>query len=338
MTAPQPRRLEAEQVKALLASQSNDLLAYLLPGGRMVSGEYRARGPDGSLWAVQVTGSKAGAWISGQAGLAGRSYLSLIRDIACDGDHLRAYKFALQFIGEDTAPLPRATPRAVRPIAAPDPASNGLGIYLHADEFNWNNPVGRYLQNRGIEPELFDRPIRVLRYHRTLHNAECRAALPGMLAAIVDPQTSRQIALHRTWLDGPPWRKAAVRTPKKVLGPYGGGLIPLTRGASGCAWRKAPDGDWLLLAEGIENALAVAGDEPDYRAAAYVSANNLLQLRLPAAFKKICLVVDRDGENWSVTEDREIALEQWRTEGRSVGIWEPPEGVKDAADYVKEYS
>jgi len=63
-----------------------------------------------------------------------------------------------------------------------------------------------------------------------------------------------------------------------------------------------------------------------------------VQLRLPDAFTKICLVIDRDGENWSVTEDREIALEQWRLEGRRVGLWEPPEGVKDAADYVKEYS
>jgi len=337
MTAP--RRLDAEQVKALLTSQSADLLALLLPGGRTVGGEYRARGPDGSTWAVQVTGSKAGAWISGSAGLAGRSYLSLIRDIACEGDHLRAYKFALRFVGEDvTVPLPRTLPRAVPRPADADPRDNGLGIYLHGEPFDWTNPVGLYLQNRGIDPALFERPIRVLRYHRTLHNAESGRLLPGMLAAIVDPQTSKQIALHRTWLDGPPWRKAAVRTPKKVWGPFGGGLIPLTRGHSGKPWKQAPDGDCLLLAEGIENALAVAGDEPDYRCAAYVSANNLVQLRLPDAFRTICLVIDRDGENWSVTEDREIALEQWRLEGRSVGLWEPPEGVKDAADYVKEYS
>jgi len=80
----------------------------------------------------------------------------------------------------------------------------------------------------------------------------------------------------------------------------------------------------------------VAQLEPDWRAIAYVAANNLLELRLPAVFTSVCLVADRDGENWSVTEDRDIAREQWRGEGRAVFDWTPPEGAKDANDFIRE--
>lgn len=329
-------RLDPAQIKARLAMQSRDLLALLLPGGRQVGHEYRARGPDGSTWAVVTEGHKAGHWITGQGGLAGQSLLSLIRDVCCEGDHKRAFRFALSFIGEVPGPLPSghaaASPHTKRPS---QPGDNGMGIYLHAHAFEWGNPVGLYLQGRGIDPGLLERPPRTLRYHPALWCDEVRAHLPAMVAAINAPDSGQQTAIHRTWLAGPPWRKAPLETPKKVRGSSKGGSIHLTRGTSGKPWRQAPDGDRLLLAEGIENALAVACDEPDWRAAAYVASNNLLALRLPAVFRDICLVVDRDGENWSVTEDREIALEQWRLEGRRVWIWEPPPDTKDAADYVK---
>ena len=338
-------RLDPDAVKALLAASADEVLARVLPGGKVHGNEYRATGPDGSKWAVVIRGAKTGAWqCYGSAGVAGRSFLSLIRDAACQGDHVAAFKWALYFVGgdDDRARLP--PPRSIAQTAAPrtEPApDNGMGIYLRATPFDWSNPVGLYLRGRGIQPGLFPRPPLALRYHAGLWNAERQAHLPAMVAPIMNPETRKQIAIHRTWLQPgghgeTNWIKARVETPKKVRGAFKGGIIPLTRGASGKQWAKAPEGDHLLLAEGIENALSVAQLEPDWRVIAYVAANNLLELRLPSAFTSVCLVADRDGENWSVTEDRDIAQEQWRIEGREVFLWEPPAGVKDANDWIRE--
>jgi Toprim domain-containing protein len=335
-------RLDPDAVKTLLAASADEVLARVLPGGKITGNEYRATGPDGSKWAVVVRGSKAGAWqCYGSAGVAGRSFLSLIRDAACQGDHVAAFKWALYFVGGDDARARLPPPRSIAQTAPPrtEPATdNGMGIYLRAETFDWDNPVGRYLVGRDIDPALFPRPPFALRYHPGLWNAELQCQLPAMVAPIIDPQTRQQIAIHRTWLErqGRDWVKAHVGTPKKVRGGYKGGVIPLLRGSSGKRWALAPDGDRLLLAEGIENSLSVAQLEPDWRACAYVAANNLLELRLPAVFTGICLVADRDGENWSVTEDRDLAQEQWRIEGREVFLWEPPDGTKDANDWIRE--
>jgi Toprim domain len=335
-------RLDPDAVKALLAASADEILARVLPGGKITGSEYRATGPDGSKWAVVVRGGKTGAWqCYGAAGVAGRSFLSLIRDAACQGDHLAAFQWALAFVGGDEHRARLPPPRSVA-IAAPpqtEPAAdNGMGMYLHAKEFDWGNPVGLYLRGRGIEPAAIGIPA-ALRYHPELWCAERQRKMPAMVAPIINCETRKQTAIHRTWLEPVSpfgWRKAALDTPKKVRGPYKGGMIPLTRGPSGKRWRQAPEGDRLLLAEGIENALSVAQLEPDWRAIAYVAANNLLELKLPSVFTSVCLVADRDGENWSVTEDRDIAREQWRIEGREVHDWTPPPGVKDANDFIRE--
>ena len=335
-------RLDPDQVKALLAASADEVLARVLPGGKVTGSEYRATGPDGSTWAVVIRGHKTGAWqCFGAAGVAGRSFLSLIRDAACQGDHVSAFRWALNFVGGDEYRQRLPPPRSVA-IAAPPTteaaSDNGMAMYLHAQAFDWDNPVGRYLRGRGIAPGALPAPPAALRYHPDLWCAERQRKMPAMIAPIIHCTAGKQTAIHRTWLEQTAfgWRKAHLEVPKKVRGPYKGGFIPLTRGPSGKRWRQAPEGDRLLLAEGIENALSVAQLEPDFRVIAYVAANNLLELRLPTVFSAVCLVADRDGENWSVTEDRAIAIEQWRIEGREVFLWEPPAGTKDANDWIRE--
>src|SRR6185436_10269503 len=115
--APPPRRSrpccnmsgppDPDQVKARLAAAAPGLIATLLPGGRMTGREYRAKGPDGSTWAVVMSGAKAGHWLSGAADLRGRSFLSLIRDAATGGDHRAAFRWALDFLGDPSTPAPR---------------------------------------------------------------------------------------------------------------------------------------------------------------------------------------------------------------------------------------
>jgi hypothetical protein len=193
-------------------------------------------------------------------------------------------------------------------------------------------PAAAYLEARGVGPSRFpDAPLQALRFAPAVSHPDGQQ-LPAMLAAIVDPRTGRYLATHHTFLafrDGA-WRKALVTPAKLVLGRYAGGLIPLLRGGSGVPLKQAPQGDELLMAEGIENALTVGLAFPELRAVAAVAVQNAQHIALPPAIGSVLLVHDRDGENDAVQQARDRAYERWRVEQRSRAPWIPPEGYEDA--------
>src|SRR5262249_38225002 len=164
---------------------------------------------------------------------------------------------------------------------------------------------------------------------------ERRRRMPAMVAAIVDPNTRQHIATHRTYLEIRDGRvvKADLEKPKKVLGAGGGGVIPLTRGASGKGLGKLAPGEAVLRGGGVGSVRPVAQWHPERRALAYVSAGNLASLDLPEAVADIVLVRDRDGENQQIETARRWTMAHWQAEGRRVAVWEPPEGFKDANDF-----
>jgi hypothetical protein len=306
--------------------------------------EIHGRGPDGAKWGIVVApGPKCGVWQNFGSGDAGDIF-SFIRHAACDGDGHRAWQWARAWCGnafpsEPPAPS-RAAPSSPAMPASTDPAppgNDGRRIWLLAAMMTWDDPVGRYLRGRGID--AIDRPIGALRYAAALWNDEAHARLPAMLAAVVHPLTGAWLALHRTWLEkhGGTWRKASVPTPKKSLGPVRGGVIPLLNAGSSCSLPRCAPGTRLILAEGIENALSVGQDLPEFRAAATVSAGNLLNIDLPEAVTEVLLVRDRDGEKRAIIQAREDAVACWQEEGRRVAIWEPPPQFKDANDYVRTF-
>jgi hypothetical protein len=327
MSAPPP-----ESVKASLARRILELARLVAPEGRKAGREWVGHGPDGSKWGIVLSGDKVGCWQNFATGSAGRSGLSLIRDAFCRGDHVEAWKWALNWLGED------ATTTRPEPVPVPDrprePHRGALALYLHAEPFAWHNPVGRYLVARGIFEDRFPRPLGALRFHPNCRHHESGHALPAMVAAVVDPlEPRRHLATHRTYLaesEGR-WRKASVPSAKMMLGPSLGGVVPLTCGASGKGLGDVPYGDCALLGEGIENTLTAAQWLPERRAIAYVSAGNLASLNLPIAIRDILLICDRDGENQQVTRARDWTAAHWKLqEGRRVEYWRPPMGAKDA--------
>jgi hypothetical protein len=330
--------LSPDAVKQLLILRILDLARQVAPDGRVIGREWTGHGPDGSKWGIVIAGTKIAKWQNFGSGAAGTSGLSLIRDAFCAGDHVAAFRWALNWLGEvgDVPNVPAAAPKP--PAHKPLPARNAaaLGMFLHATPFDWDGPVGCYLEGRGIDRAAFEhRPLNALRFHGSCWNTERQRHLPALVAAVIDPLTRVQIATHRTWLegDGRTWRKAPLETPKKLLGPGLGGIIPLTRGASDKPLRRAPEGDAALLGEGIENTLTVAQWFPERRALAYVSAGNLAALALPETLADLVLVMDRDGENEAVTQLRRDTLLHWSEEGRAVAQWVPPAGFEDANAY-----
>lgn len=318
-------------MKRRLAGRMTDLARKLLPDGRVSGHEWVGHGRDGNKWGVVIYGGKIGTYQNFGAGIGGISGLGLIRDLACEGDYKAAYRWALDFLGEAALqPAPPAPkPAESKPRKASD---NGKGMWLRAEPFDWQGPVGLYLQGRGIEPDKIDGKLRALRFTPACWHTDISEYLPAMLAPVIHAETREHIATHRTYLEtvGGQWRKARVDKPKKILGAASGGVIPLTHGASRKPIAKAPAGDQCLMAEGIENALTAAQWFPELRALAAVSAGNLPTIRLPAAITMVMLVRDRDGMNAAVMQSRDVALGSWRAEGRECRLWVPPPGTKDA--------
>jgi hypothetical protein len=332
-----------DDLKRTLAVRILALAQAVVPDGKVDGAEWVGHGPDGAKWGIVIKGGKTGYYQNFGSGSGGTSGLGLIRDAVCDGDPKRAYAWALKFLGDAVLlPASMQRPKADPPPPGPPPPDphgapvTGLKLYLEGEKFAWDNPAGRYLQGRGIDPDRLSEPLRALRYHRAVWHADVQRHLPAMLAAVIDPVTRKHIAVHRTYLGRDPdgsWRKSRVAKPKKVLGSFAGGIIPLARGASGKPLARAPDDDQALIAEGIENALTVAQWFPEWRALAAVAVANLPRIALPPQIARVMLVRDRDGENRAVQDSRDRAVTRWTEEGRTVSLWEPPEHCKDANDY-----
>jgi hypothetical protein len=112
-------------------------------------------------------------------------------------------------------------------------------------------------------------------------------------------------------------------------------VIPLLRGASGKRLRDAPDGDTVLIAEGIENALAAAylrGDRS--RVFAAVSANNFPKLRLPAQLAHVVIVRDNDEANPGVEKTLKETMDLLTEEGHDVEWRAAPPQFKDMAAFL----
>lgn len=333
----------------MLAARAPELARELLPAGRRDGDEWRVgslAGEPGRSLAVRLSGARAGVWCDFASGEAGDA-LDLVAAVQFGGDKRQAVAWARRWLGLEATADPadaerrrRLTERALARSAEPEDDAvrrqrhgAAMRMWLSAAPRIAGTPVDAYLRGRAIDLGRLGRQPRALRFHPALHCLDaggCR--LPAMVALIVDGQ-GVPIGVHRTWLDQDPrdgcWRKAPVEHAKKIYGQMRGGMIRLWRGASGRPLAEAPDGDTVAIAEGIEDALTVALECPEWRVLAAVSAHNLPNLVLPRSIAEVVLVGQRDGENPGVRRAREAALDRWLREGRAVREALPPESFKD---------
>ena len=220
-----------------------------------------------------------------------------------------------------------------------------FALYLRTDnvEYAQAPEIADYLRTRRVPIDLLDEQPTALRFTRWAYYDRENPAMPAMLAPIIHPVTRRHMATHITYLEYREghWRNlsapGALR--RKVLGAKQGGVIPLLRGASGRRLRDAPDGDVLLISEGIENGLSAAvliRDWPrlpdDPRLFAAVDAQNWAALELPPQFHSVILAHDRDDQRLGAF--RQKVGEAWLEEGRSVQHFRPPSEFKDFNEYA----
>jgi putative DNA primase/helicase len=176
--------------------------------------------------------------------------------------------------------------------------------------------VETYLASRGLgsvaPPALRFMPA--LRHHETAHLG------PAMLAAVRDVAGTIR-AVHRTWLRSDGSGKADVEPPRKTLGNPGG-----------CAVRLAVADDALVVAEGIETALA-AGLLFDLPAWACLSAGGLEAVALPTSVCRVLVAADHDLSGTGQRAAQALA-QRLAAEGRRVRISTPDRPGDDFNDVL----
>jgi putative DNA primase/helicase len=177
------------------------------------------------------------------------------------------------------------------------------------------SPVVRYLAGRGITMPV---PAS-LRWAPSLRRRDGTAG-PAMVAR-VDGLDGELTGVHRTWLARDAaggWR----RRDRASLGPVGGGAV-----------RLAPVAETLLVAEGIETALAAmqATAQPAWAA---LSTSGMTALRLPTIVRRYVVILADHDRNGAGERAARVAAQHWLAEGRRVRIAMPPQPGTDFADVL----
>jgi putative DNA primase/helicase len=140
------------------------------------------------------------------------------------------------------------------------------------------------------------------------------------MVARIDNIDGELIGIHRTWLARDAagvWR----RRDRAMLGRAAGGAV-----------RLAPVAEVLMIAEGIETALA--GQEATVQAAwAALSTSGLMALRLPPVVRHVVILADNDPSG-AGSRAAQTAAQRWLAEGRRVSIYMSPVVGEDAADLI----
>lgn len=345
--------IEISDIVGLLTQRLEDLCRDVLPLGRRQGRDWVdanvSKGGHGDSLKVCLVGGKRGLWTHFSAGgRSGGDPLELIAYVMYGGDKAQAIKFATAFLGLENADrqeLSRARVKAQRAakkreddsrIEAEKKSKYAHGLWLNAQPRLMATPVDLYLRGRGIALEALVKVPGSLRYAPKLKHSN-KNFYPAMVAGIVNAD-GQFIAVHRTYLEAKApgvFTKADLgQQAKMVLGGYAGGFIPLTRGGSGKSLRDAPQGDAVILCEGIEDGLTLSLACPEYRVLCAISVGNFRNIRLPAAVSRVVIAADNDAAGSPAARALDDAAQKFHDEGRAVSIARAA-GGKDFNDALK---
>ena len=140
-----------------------------------------------------------------------------------------------------------------------------------------------YLRARGLE---HCRDHRSLRFHPALFHRDANDAhrtLPALIAAVSSP-TGALTGVQRTYLDPHRPAKARIPDPRKALG----------RIHRGAVYFGPPGHHTLIVAQGVETALALHTACPAFATAATLTEANLGAFAAPAASRRLLIAPNND--------------------------------------------
>jgi putative DNA primase/helicase len=204
-------------------------------------------------------------------------------------------------------------------------ADRQRGIAEALDIWNESSPadatpqVPRYLASRGIT-----RPVpKTIRLHGMFgrYGRHPSGERRPQMIGLVEHVDHGPVAVSRTFLAIDGSGKATVDPVRLFRGPVGGGAV-----------RLGPAADTLLVAEGLETALAVMAATA-LPAWAALSAGGIEALILPPIVRQVIIAADHD-HNGGGERAARIAADRWLAEGRRVRIAMPPEVGCDFNDVL----
>lgn len=173
-----------------------------------------------------------------------------------------------------------------------------------------------YLRRRAVPAGLWGSAA--LRFHPRMTSLDDRAKRPALVAAISDAQGALQ-GVQVTLLSAHGTAKAALATPRRVIGKLMGGLV-----------RLAEVQDELALGEGVETMLT-ASDVFGVPAWAALSADNLSGMIISRSLRRLIIAADNDGAGMRAAE----TLRARMTSSTLVEIEAAPPGFNDWNDWAR---
>ncbi|HYD86735.1 MAG TPA: toprim domain-containing protein [Vitreimonas sp.] len=173
-----------------------------------------------------------------------------------------------------------------------------------------------YLRRRAIPAALWESAA--LRFHACMTSLDDRARRPALVAAISDPDGALQ-GVQVTLLSPHGTAKAAVPTPRRVIGKLMGGVV-----------RLAEVEDELAVGEGVETMLS-ASDVFGIPAWAALSAGNLNRISITVPLRRLIIASDNDAAGLRAAE----ALRSRMAPTVAAEIAPAPSGFDDWNDWAR---
>jgi hypothetical protein len=342
--------ISIDDLRELANAQIGQIAAHLLPNGRENTGYWEVgsiEGEPGKSLKVNLTGASKGYWCDFSAPPGekrGGTVIDLVAQVRFGGRVGDACQWLRSWLGlDDFDPNRLAAEKAKAHTAAvkanEDAAKKAEqnrrrahNLYLEAKPYP-GTAAETYLVGRGLDFRARDlHAPGAIRFHPEVYCAETGGNLPAMITTIVGLDGLHR-GTHRTWLQPDGNGKATLVEPKKSLGKFTGGFIPLWKGKHRCSLKDLPAGTKIYVSEGIEDGLSVALTRPDERVIAAVSLGNIGALELPDGCP-VYLLAQRD-EKMQALEAFESALGRLQERGYAVFLVYPPDGFKDYNDVLR---
>ena len=286
---------QLHQLHQLLRNHIIEICHELLPGGRVISQEYRAsninggqgKGKNGGSLAVCLNGSKAGVWSDFATGEGGDVF-SLIQ-ITKNMSFLAATAWANEFCGlspglkrtsqTKKTPSPTSHPE-VKKSTGPDLGRQrrGLALEIWRSSIPIDGTIGqKYLENRKIT--YFPPSVRFMA--RLLHHPS-GMVFPALICEVLDI-AGDFMGVWRIWICSDGDGRPEITPNKMGLGSAKGGAV-----------RLAPATDCLAIAEGLESGLSAISARPDIPVWAALSTSGMQNINIPKTVEKLYILTDHD--------------------------------------------
>lgn len=346
--------LSVGEIEQMLEGRMLSLAAELLPNGRKEGHEWvvgSLAGEAGRSLAVHLDGARAGWWKDFASGKGGDA-LKLVSAVLFGDDLGSAVAWAKSWLGIDDRDPARLRQHRLEAQAAGEKRAREVDREREAIRGSaiarWiegrsiiDTPAEWYLATRGIDLSVLGKAPGALRFHPALRYGRGRdAPTPCAMVAGIIGLDGRQRAIHRTWLTPDGSGKAGPAQgvdgkPKKTLGDYQGGHIPLWKGAAGRATlRDVPEGTMVVASEGIEDGLTAACADPDARVICIVALANLAHLELPPQIGGLVFLAQNDPAGSPAEAALQRGVASLRARGVRVLLARPPAGVKDVNELL----